>query len=242
MKQAALITGGAKRLGRAIAIALAEQGYDILLYYCNSKEEAERTCEDIKKKGVRTFLLQADLQNPSHVKNLIAKAIDLHSGLSCLVNNASIFEKNSIQATDMNFYRLMMTIHVDVPFLLMKDFAKYAKKGLILNMLDTRIQGYETDYAAYTLSKKALKELTLMAANEWAPDIRVNGIAPGYILQSSFLDTNDDTKILQRIPMKKQGSLKDIQRSVEYFVQSDFVTGQVHYIDGGQNFCKFSKE
>ncbi|MFC1482815.1 SDR family NAD(P)-dependent oxidoreductase [Candidatus Margulisiibacteriota bacterium] len=168
----ALITGGAHRVGKIISLTLAELGFDVVVHYNSSKKEAVQTKKEIEGLGRRCKLVQA---------NLLKDTINL-KGIDVLVNNASLFIQEDFKNTK-NFDK-QFGLNFRVPYFLSLEYIKKNKKGLIINILDKRITWKKSKHFAYTLSKKALAEFTVMLANELKPRIRVNGIAPGYILPS----------------------------------------------------------
>ncbi len=231
MRFGALVTGASKRIGRAVALQLADSGYDIVIHYWSSSEEAQKLQKVIESKGCRAFLVQGDLALEDNVQTIWDEACTQAPGLSVLVNSASIFEPSGLKMMAMNDFDQHVNINLKVPLMLMQAMAKSVTQGLVINFLDTRIERDHADYFAYNLSKKALREVTRMAALELAPSIRVNAIAPGYILPGHR--THDD--LIQNIPLARRGSLKEIQECVNYLVTNTFVTGQVLYCDGGEH-------
>ncbi len=236
-KNAALITGGAKRLGSELASKLASLGYDIAINYKNSKEDAENLAQQISKKfSVKVKIYQADLSDCNSAKRLINKVFTDFSHLNLLINNASIFNKSKfLEADDKELYD-NLNIHFLTPLILSKEFAlKTANKGHIINMVDKNIVRFDTNYFYYLLSKKFLGQLTQMLALELAPNIRVNAIAPGFILNSiNCLDNESETlQLMKKIPLKQKGDVKNIIKTLEFLLKNDFVTGQILFIDGG---------
>ena len=234
-KKSALITGGAKRIGKAVALHLAENNFDIALHYNTSTADAEETANEIKNKGQNCILFQGDLLNTNNVLTLIDKVKESFPSLSLLVNNASIFEKRSFMETDLNFFENYFNVNFKAPFFLSQNFAKTFKKGHIINLLDTNITRDRTKYFVYNLTKKMLYEFTKMAAVELSPDIRVNAIAPNPILPPS----NEKKEYLEReqnnIPLKKWGSIQNIIQSINFLLENDYLTGQCIFTDGGEH-------
>ena len=231
----ALITGGARRVGKAISLGLAERGHDIALHFRSSTADAKETADEIRTLGVRCELLQADLLDPEEVAKLIPRAKKLFPGLGVLINNASTFKPATILESDAQIIDFNFAIHVRAPFLLTRDFAKHCGKGLVINMLDTNITNNRSTHAAYLLSKKALASFTQMAAKELAPDIRVNAIAPGLILPpkgepKAYLDT-----LLKQVPLHRKGSPQDVVNALVFLLEHDYLTGQIIYVDGGEH-------
>ncbi len=233
--KSALITGGAKRIGKDIAVYLAENGFDIALHYNTSKAEAEEVSKEIKSKGQNCILFQCNLSNIKDALSLIEKVKQSFSSLSLLINNASIFEKRSFLETDIDFFDSTFNTNFKAPFFLSQGFAKNFKSGHIINLLDTNITRDRTKYFIYNLSKKMLSEFTKMSAAELAPDIRVNAIAPGPILPPS----NDGKEYLERemnsVPLKRWGTISEILQSIDFLLKNEYLTGQCIFVDGGEH-------
>lgn len=241
----ALITGGAKRIGREIALLLASQGYDLVISYNESKKDAEKLAAEIGKKfKVKCDIFKADLRDTKQTKKLADFVKKNSTNWNLLINNASIFRPSKFLTAPDSELAENFNIHFFSPLILAKEFAKPPlKKGKgaakaaeggfkqIINMIDKNIARYETKYFHYLLSKKSLAELTKMLATELAPQIRVNGIAPGFIL--SPIDNSDAQSFVKKIPLQKQGDVKNIVEGIEFLLKNKFVTGQILFIDGG---------
>lgn len=232
-KPTALVTGGATRLGFVFSRALAEAGFDIALHYHSSSKAAQKAAESIRKLGVgcTTFPFDLSEQDP---QKLIEQVYDKHPTLQVLVNSASAYDAASIAGTSRDGLQHQFTVNFFAPFLLTRAFAKVCSMGSVINILDNKIAFQQNSYAAYLLSKKALGEFTQLAAMELAPDIRVNGIAPGVIMPG---ETRSDDYIKWRIggiPLKRQGRTDDVVKALYYLLDNDFVTGQILMVDGGE--------
>lgn len=234
-----LITGGAKRLGAFIALELAKMGYDIVIHYNLSSKDAKILQKNIKEIGVECNLIQADLLDTAQVYELVKKMRKNFKNWNLLINNASIFSKSSFIGNNIEELRVNMALHLEAPMILSKEF--YANcvsrevRGNIINMLDKNIVRYDTKYFAYLMSKKALAEFTKIVSIEMAPQVRINAIAPGFILNSvnGASKEEEGEKIIARIPLQKKGDEKNIMQAVKYLLANDFVTGQIMFIDGG---------
>lgn len=231
----ALVTGAAVRIGRAIAEALAEAGYDLALHYHRSRREAEELAIQLQKSNCSCELFQADLADTKQTCELLPAVMDRFSQLNLLVNNASIFENGVLRKTSPDLFDRHMAINFKAPFFLSRDFADRVDRGHIINVLDQRVRKIDKDYMAYTLSKKALANFTLMAAKELAPDVRVNGIAPGYILPPADADDSAGQRVAGKIPLQCRGNLDNIVHAVKYLIKNPFVTGEILYVDGGES-------
>ena len=226
----ALVTGGAKRIGRAICLKLAHMGYSIALHYHNSAKEAQKTRDSIREGGGTCELFSCDLTNDTEVSQFIKKVSKKFPDLNLLVNNASIFKKSNLRTVTAKDFDLDFTIHLKTPLILSRDFASVCSQGNIINIIDTHVVDDQTKHFSYLLSKKALGELTRMAAVELAPTIRVNGIAPGFILPPE-----GSNKRVDQIPLKKKGDVDNVTDAIEFLIRNPYVTGQVIFIDGGEH-------
>jgi NAD(P)-dependent dehydrogenase (short-subunit alcohol dehydrogenase family) len=237
MKKTALITGAAKRVGKAMAHHLASQGWNIAIHYNTSSAEAEL----LRKELVQSFPDQqfeffgADLNQIEQVEMLIPRVIQKFLRIDLLINNASVFEPATLAKTSTEFFERQMNINFRAPFILLRNYSQTYKSGIIVNFVDTRIVNNRTSFAAYSLSKKALWELTKMAALEFGPGIRVNAIAPGLTLAPEEKREEYLWKLAERIPMKRPGGLDPILKSLDYILENDYLTGQLLYCDGGEN-------
>ena len=238
VQKTALITGGAKRIGKAIALNLAQQGYNIIIHYNNSELEAKNLKQDIIKIGVDCQIIKADLLNKNEVEDMILQLKTINSW-NLLINNASIFCQSNFLDSDIKKFDENFIIHLKIPTILSQVLAQNCQQnqvsGNIINMIDKNITRYETKYFNYLLSKKSLAEFTKMLSLQLAPNIRVNGIAPGFILNS--VDEKEPSvetaKLLAKIPLRKKANEADIVGGINYLLNSDFVTGEILFIDGG---------
>ncbi len=231
----ALVTGGARRIGRAICLKLSRLGYGIAIQYHESREEAEQLKEEIDRNGGTAATFQCNLLDAVQTRQLIPRVAEHYPGFNLLVNNASLFRKDTLQQADLAQYEDHHRIHSQAPFILTQEFARHGRKGQIINLLDTHVTGRQTDHFTYLLSKKNLLALTEMAALALAPDIRVNGIAPGLILPPEDESDGYLQRLAKDIPLKRRGHVENIEQSVGFLVENDFLTGQVIYNDGGEH-------
>ncbi|WP_321289521.1 SDR family NAD(P)-dependent oxidoreductase [uncultured Sunxiuqinia sp.] len=240
MKKTALITGASKRVGRALTNYLALKGWNIAIHYNSSAKEADQLKDELSKKFAQckfaTF--QANLMKEKEVQRLIPEVIKEFQSLDLLINNASVFAPSYLKDTALELIQKQMTVNFQAPFLLSRDFANYAKQGLIINFVDTRITTNKSNFAAYSISKKALWELTKMSALELAPKIRVNAIAPGVTLPPEDQDEDYLWELAKEIPMQKPGGLEPIIRSLDFILENNHLTGQLLFGDGGENLGK----
>ena len=235
MNDVAIVTGGAKRIGRTIALMLARRGYDIILHYNASIDEAERTAKEIEASGRRCFLLSANFDDMTQVLTFIPNAFQISNNCHLLVNSASIFDRARLLETDEDLFDRHFNINFKTPFFLSRDFARLYKQGQIINVLDTKISKNMISYFVYTLTKKALFEFTKMAAKELAPNIRVNGIGPGLILPPPGQDESYLDEKSKSIPLKRKGDLESIGSAISFLIDNHYITGECIFIDGGEH-------
>lgn len=240
MNRTAFITGAAQRVGKAIVEHLASQGWDIAIHYNRSSTDADILAKTLTEKyPLQKFAtFGANLMNDSQTENLIRQVIAGMGRLDLLINNASVFDPGTIRETSPSFFDEQFGVNLRAPFILTRQFALNCYEGMIINFTDTRITNNTSGFAAYSLAKKALWELTKMAAFELGPTFRVNAIAPGLTLPPA--DKNDEylRKLAVHIPMKRPGGLDPILKSVDYIITNDYLTGQILFCDGGENLGK----
>ncbi len=235
LNKAALITGGAKRIGAEIVKKLAKNGYNIALHYNSSYDSAKKIKEEVESVGVKCILFQCNFYEEKEVLLLIDQVKKEFQELNLLINNASVFIRSKTINTDIKMFNMIFNTNFKAPFILSRDFAKAVKNGNIINIIDTKITKNDFLYSAYTLSKKILEDLTLMTAKEFAPGIRVNGIAPGLILPPIDKKDNYLKKLAKKIPIKKKGEITDIINTLDFLLNNDYITGQIIYVSGGQH-------
>lgn len=235
MSKAALVTGGGKRLGRAICIALAERGYDIAVHYNSSEGEATGTAEAVKALGPSSETFKLDLSDPSGTKDFLNEVTNVFPRLSLLVNSASLFEHIQFENVTEESFDKEFNVNFKSPFFLSKYFSEEASAEHIINLLDTRVSTVDTEHFAYNLTKKALKDFTLMAAKALGPRIRVNGICPGPILPPPGMDESHLEKVALNTVLKKPGNPDYIITALYYLLDNPYVTGEYLFVDGGQH-------
>ncbi len=230
-----LVTGAAKRIGKAICLSLSSLGFSIALHYYHSSREAEKLTETIKKKGGKCQLFQCDLSSNEQTSHLISNVLKKFPNLNLLINNASLFEPSTIKDSNTATLRKHFAVNFDAPYILTAQFAKKCKKGHIINILDTHIVNHATRYTSYLLSKKALCELTKISAVELAPNIRVNAISPGLILPSAKAKSDYLQRLTKKIPLQKRGNARHITCSIAFLLNNPYLTGQIIFNDGGEH-------
>lgn len=237
MAKTVLITGAAKRLGKAMAIHLAKQGWNIAIHFNISAEEACLFRDELRKNypDQQFELFKADLNRAEEVEELLPQVIQSMGNVGLLINNASVFEPGSLGNTATDFLDRQMNVNFRAPFILLRSLARLVKHGLVINLVDTRIVTNQSSFAAYSLSKKALWELTKMASLEFGPEIRINAIAPGLTLPPKEKGEDYLWKLAANIAMKRPGGLEPILKSLDYILNNDYLTGQLLFCDGGEN-------
>ena len=234
-KGTALITAGARRVGRHFSLALADQGYDIAVHFNGSREEAEGTADEVRKRGRNCQVFQADFNDLAQTKALLPAVQKSMAPLTVLINNASIFNRINLLETSIEEYDVNFNVHVRAPFILIQEFAKHCQDGHVINIVDTTVTRSDTSYFAYLLSKKTLLELTRMAAQELAPAIRVNAIAPGLILAPDVVEHERYKHLSGKNLLRHEATLDDVVHALNYFLTSTHVTGDCLFVDGGDH-------
>jgi NAD(P)-dependent dehydrogenase (short-subunit alcohol dehydrogenase family) len=233
----ALVTGGGRRIGAHLARALAARGYAVAIHYRSSAAEAESLAEEIARSGGRAAALQADLGDPAQLEELIAAAHAALGPVTVLVNNAAVFEHDRASDFTLAQWDRQLATNLRAPVVLARQFARFLPAdatGLIVNLLDQRIAAPSRGYFSYTLSKLALAAATELLAMALAPRVRVNGIAPGLTLISGAQSEADFERLVDRTPLGKGSSPDAIARALIYLLETDVVTGQTLFVDGGR--------
>ncbi len=234
MGKAALVTGGSKRLGRAISLYLARRGYDIAIHYNQSSANAKETASIIKEKGGKCKIFQSDLNDVKQARVLALEVLEAFPRCAILVNSASVFENIGFHETTEETFDRDFNVNFKSPFFLSQDFSKGSGAKLIINMLDTRVNKTETAYFTYNLSKKVFRDFTLAAARSLGPKIRVNAICPGAILPPPDKGVEYIEKMTRRIPLQSPGDPNHVVTAVKYILDNPFVTGECLFVDGGE--------
>jgi pteridine reductase len=234
----ALITGASKRLGREIALTLAAEGVGTVLHHNRSVREADELREEITGQGVPAWTVAGDLADPETAEGLLARAMEVAGPLDILVNNASVFDPGNLEQVAFEDLRLNAAINAWAPLVLSRAFAAQKREGVIINLLDSRLRGYDFGHVAYILSKHLLEVLTRMTALEWAPRLRVNAVAPGLVLPPPGRDHAYLEGLASSLPLKRHGKARDVAQAALFLIRSDFITGQIIYVDGGRHLLE----
>jgi len=234
-----IITGGATRIGAAVAKSLVSYDAKIVIHYNKSKNSALKLKKELGELGAETFLLKADLNNFKQTNNLVKTAYKKMKGLDCLINNASIFENDNLE----NFSEKLFTKHINInlkaPAILTQNFKKLIKnkEGCIVNIIDQRIEKLTPFFFSYTLSKSSLAILTKTSAMRLAPNIRVNGISPGPTLKNKRQSEKHFKKQWKSTILKKKVDLENICSGVKFLIENKSITGEIINIDSGQRLA-----
>lgn len=246
---AALVTGAAARLGRAMALYLAGRGFDVAIHYAGSAEAAEGVAAEARALGVRAVTLQADMLDHDQTAALIPRATAALGPLTVLVNNASIFEYDSIHSATPQSWDRHIGSNLRAPLFLTQAFAAQAPKGardaagepvaqsLIVNMIDQRVRKLTPEFMTYTIAKMGLWAMTQTTAQALAPDIRVNAIGPGPTLQGGRQSADHFARQRAATVLGRGANPADITAALGYFLDAPGVTGQLLCIDGGQHLA-----
>ncbi len=234
-----IITGGATRIGAAIARSLVSYNVQITLHYNKSGKEVKKLKKELENYGSEIFLIKADLSVVSQTKKIIPFAYNMMNGLDCLINNASIFEKDDLIDFNEKSFSKHMNVNLQAPAILTQDFKKYlkSKKGNIINIIDQRIFKLTPFFFSYTLSKTGLQTLTKTSAMKLAPNIRVNGVAPGPTIKNKRQSNKHFKKQWKSLILKEKVDPKNICETIKYFINNDNITGQIISVDGGQSLA-----
>jgi NAD(P)-dependent dehydrogenase (short-subunit alcohol dehydrogenase family) len=245
LKKTALVTGAAKRIGRTIALALAQRGWDVVVHYARSETEAQTTVADIKAIGRRAIALQCDLNDEAAVKTLVRRASTALGPISCVVNNASLFDYDS--ATDFSAATLDAHMHTNLvaPVLLAQALHQATPEGaqaVVVNLLDQKLFNLNPDFLSYTLSKAALQSATTMLAQALAPKVRVVGVAPGITLVSGEQSEAEFQRAHKVTPLGRSSTPDDIAAAVCFVAEAQAMTGTTLVVDGGQHLIPLQRD
>ena len=240
MKKRILITGAAKRIGKEMALSFFSKGWDIVIHYNGSKEEAEALADQMNfERNNSAMLVQANLDNANEVEMLVEKILSKNGSIDALINNASTFYPTPIGTFSEENWNALMGSNLKAPLFLIQSFYKELEKnkGFIINVTDINVDRALVNHSIYLAAKSGLQTLTKSLAKELAPNIRVNAIAPGAILEPPNTDWTAEQKnnIINAVPMRRMGTEKDIVDAAIYLSEAEYVTGQILNIDGGKS-------
>lgn len=245
LEGAALITGGAKRIGAAIVRALVEAGLPVVIHYHSAGEEAAALAAEINAGGGTAHVIRADLADAGAVTGLIARAEDLAGPITVLVNNASRFVFDSARSVSDESIEAHMAPNLTAPVLLAREMAARiggGRQGVIVNLLDQKLGNLNPDFFAYTLSKAGLAAATEMLAMALAPDIRVCGVSPGLTLIAAKQSKESFQRGQQSTPLRRGSRPEDIARAVRFIVETPSITGTTLVVDAGEHLMRRQRD
>jgi pteridine reductase len=247
----ALVTGAGRRIGRALALGLADEGLDVAVHYHASVEAARRTVEEIAERGRRGWCCRADLADPEAAGRLVDAVTGELGRLDVLVNSAAGFESALLTASDAELWARVLPLNLRAPALLTAAAAKHlgrearegGRAGLVVNLADLSALFPWRGYAAHGAAKAGLLHLTRVAALELAPQVRVNAIVPGPILPPPGLSEDDAAwrEVWERVPLGRPGRLENVTAALTYLLANEFVTGEILTVDGGEHLLGSTK-
>ena len=232
-----IITGAATRIGAAIAKKLSGPNVEMIIHYNKSKTNAEKLQKELKKNNTKVWLVKGDLAKENDLKKIIKFSKSKLKYFDCLINNASLFENDNLKNFTSKSWDNHLDVNLKAPAYLTKEFAKNTKgkNNNIINIIDQRVFKLTPFFLSYTLSKTGLYTLTKTSAMSLAPNIKVNGIAPGPTIKNKRQSDNHFKKQYLATPLKIQVDVKEICNAVDFFIKNSSITGQVLAIDSGQN-------
>ena len=244
-----LVTGAARRLGREIALALAAGGWQVAVHYRGSGEEAQQTvadCASLAPDGAAFEAFQADLQDEAAVRCLLPRVVERFGVVDAVVNNASLFEQDSISTFGYEALAAHLRTNTGAPILLAQALHGHLKTrnatGAVVNLLDQKLWNQNPDFLSYTLSKAALEAATTMLAMALAPQLRVVGVAPGLTLTSHLLPDEKFQQLHKLSPLGRSSTPEDVVAAVKFALENSSITGTTLLVDGGQHLMKFERD
>ena len=240
MNKTVFITGAAKRIGKAIALTFKDLGWNIIIHYNSSKKDADELANKINKDNPDTArTVQGDLDKEADITKILNDIDDIFPSLDLLVNNASTFYPTPIEEISDDHWEKLIGSNLKGPLFLiqgLKDKLK-ASNGSIINITDTNLSKGVPNYSIYSAAKAGLEAITKGLARELAPEIKVNAIAPGAMLEPPDITWTEDqkNKIIETIPLNRMGSEQDIAEAVKFLAHSEYITGQIIKVDGGRS-------
>ena len=230
----AIMTGGAIRVGKAMALHLAGKGFNIALHY--NQSNPSEVIEEIKSHGVRCIEYPCDLTKIDEAVKLISRIVADFHDVELLINSAANFIQENLEKTQKDTLTNTLYLNLMSPYLLMRDYKRSINKGMIINITDERVRKHISTFAAYSVSKAGLKYLTELAAVEWGETVRVNGIAPGLILPPQGGAPNYLEKAAKKIPTRNHGNMENLLQALDYLLENQFVNGDTLFVDGGESW------
>ena len=240
MKKTIFITGAAKRIGKEIALCFSEMGWNIIIHYNSSKEAADDLAAEINNSNVDSAVtVQGNLDVKEDVEKIINEVLDAFPSIDLLINNASTFYPTPIDDISEDHWEKLIGSNLKGPMFLIKGLKQKLKEsnGSIINITDTNLSKGVANYSIYSAAKAGLEAITKGLARELAPEIKVNAIAPGAMLEPPDVTWTEEqkNKVIDTIPLKRMGSEKDIAETVKFLADSEYITGQIIKVDGGRS-------
>ena len=240
MKKTIFITGAAKRIGKEIALCFSEMGWNIIIHYNSSKNDAQVLADEINGTNPDSAItVQGNLDVKEDVEKVINEVRDAFPTIDLLINNASTFYPTPIEDISEEHWDKLVGSNLKGPLFLIKGLKDKLKesKGSIINITDTNLSKGVANYSIYSAAKAGLESITKGLARELAPDIKVNAIAPGAMLEPPDVTWTEDqkSKVISSIPLNRMGSEKDISEAVKFLAESNYITGQIIKVDGGRS-------
>jgi len=235
----ALVTGGAQRVGRAISLKLAQAGANVIVNYNHSSSEANETVAEAEKFGIKAEAIRADISDAAQVKDMVEKARERFTAIDILINNSSLFRKTSLPTDDFTAWHQVTSVLIDGPFYCANAVAPMMidkGEGVIVNIVDLSAWEAWPNFTAHTVGKSALLAMTRQLAFDLAPSIRVNAIAPGPVLPPPSYDAARIERTAKKTLLGRWGSPEDVTRTVIFLIESDYITGEVIVVDGGERY------
>ena len=249
LKRTVLVTGSAKRLGREIALALAAGGWQVAVHFRGSTQDAAKTVEDCRKLAAAGALVesfQADLGDEAQARALLPRVIQRFGAVDAVVNNASIFEHDSVKSFGYEALLAHVRTNTGAPVLLAQALHEHvcqrASAGVVVNLLDQKLWNQNPDFLSYTLSKAALEAANTVLAIALAPQLRVVGVAPGLTLTSHLLSQEKFDQLHRLSPLGRSSTVQDVVSAVKFALENQSITGTTLLVDGGQHLMKFDRD
>jgi len=239
-RDVALVTGAAKRIGRTIALALANDGWDVAVHYGRSRRDAVATVREIEALGRRATAIACDLGDERAVRSLLAKVKPALGAVTCVVNNASQFAFDDATTFSVKRHARLAAVNLGAPLLLAQSLARQLPRGIqgvVVNLLDQKLFNPNPDYFSYTLTKAALEHATTLLAQVLAPRVRVVGVAPGITLLSGEQSAAGFERAHRQTPLRRSSTPADVAAAVVYVARAAAITGTTLLVDGGQHLC-----
>ncbi len=237
-RKVALVTGGAVRIGRALSIALAREGFDVAVHYHSSSSDARSLKQEILGLGRECLTVQADLGVASQVGAVVDAAVERFGRLDLVINNASLFHEQPLFEADVEEWDRVFAVNLRAPFLVAKAAREFlqASRGCLINIVDVSAFEAWVRYPHHSVSKAGLLHLTRIMARELAPDVRVNAIAPGTVLPPEEADSAEIEREVDKTLVGALGSPQDVVDTALFLERSPFITGEVIVVDGGMRW------